>query len=200
MPRKRREEVPAAPPPEEDDEVVAPPPPKVPATPAPPPRPAEPKRAVGSPALGLLSDPRVPWRATEGGSIALELVLTNRGGPLKGAYVEVAGAGVTSDKLVTARDVAVQGQPKASAEFALKSGVARAELPGLSLEAGYAEVSGKKKSDVPPPPPPSLRLVVQLKGEKAGAALVTVRVGPLDPKETHGSALQGKSFVVERPS
>jgi len=190
MARKRREE-----------ELPEPPPP-VPRLPIPPVplKPAEPKRAVGAPALGLLSDLRVPWRATEGGSTALELVLTNRGGPLKGAYVEVAGAGVTQDKLVTAHDVAVQGQPKTTAAFAVKGGVARAEIPQLALEAGYAEVTGKKKSDVPPPPPPSLRLVVNVRGEKAGAALVTIRVGSLDANEPRGSALQGKTFVVERPS
>lgn len=190
MAKKRREE--------ELPELALPILPKLPIEPAPP-RPVEYKRAVGAPALGLLSDLKVPWRATEGGTIALELVLTNRGGPLKGAYVEVAGAGLTQDKLVTARDVAVQGQPKAKASFTMKAGAARAELPHLALEAGYVEPTGKKKSDVPPPPPPSLRLVLQVQGEKAGAALVTVRVGSLDPNEPRGSALQGKTFVVERP-
>lgn len=163
------------------------------------PRPPEPpKRAVGAPALGLLSDPKVPWRASEGGSVTLELVLNNRGGPLKGAYVEVAGAGVTQDKLVSAAEVAVKGQPKATATFSVTGGVARAELPQLALEAGYVEPTGKKKSDIPPPPPPSLRLTVNVRGEKAGSALVTVRVGSLDAKDPRGSALQGKTFVVER--
>jgi hypothetical protein len=163
-------------------------------------RPPELKRAAGSPALGLLSDPRIPWRTLEGASATLELVLTNRGGPLKGAYVEVAGAGFTQDKLVTPSNAAVQGQPKSAAPFVLKGGVARAELPQLALDAGYVEPTGKKKTDFPLPPPPSLRLTVSMRGDKAGSALVTVRVGCLDANEPRGSALQGKSFVVERAS
>lgn len=186
MPKKRREEeLP------EPEPVLVIPPEHGPI------RPVELKRAVGAPALGLLSDPKVPWRAAQGGSATLELVLTNRGGPLKGAYVEVAGAGVTQDKLVTPSNAAVQGQPKSAAPFVVKGGVARAELPLLALEAGYVEPTGKKKTDFPLPPPPSIRITVSLRGDKAGSALVTVRVGSLDAKEPRGSALQGKSFVVE---
>ena len=70
----------------------------------------------------------------------------------------------------------------------------RAELPELALEAAF-EVDSNKKAPPPPPIEPR-RVIVTIRGEKAGAGLLTVRVGPIGASGTSGSAMQGKTLTI----
>jgi hypothetical protein len=159
----------------------------------PPPPPADKpglRRAEGPPTLAVAADVAIPWRAAAGKEAALSLRVVNRGGPLRGVYVEVAGNAVT-DRILSAAGAGVTGA--GSAEFSRRGSVLRAELPDVTLDAGLADTKPKP----PPEAEPSFHLVVRIRGERAGSSLMTIRVGPLGATGITGSAMQGRSFVVD---
>lgn len=156
-------------------------PPPEPATPALPPR------HVGPAALGLIAD-KVPWLVAVGGEAALQLVLANRGGPVKGIYIELSGPTIEGKQVeplsITAGEVTVPfvGSPP------------RAELTELALDPGYVEPTGKRPRQAPPlPPPPSVALTVNVRGAGAGSGLLMVRIGAL---AGGASAMQGRGITV----
>jgi hypothetical protein len=150
-----------------------------------------PKRADGTPSLGVVADSATPWRGGAGKTVSLRVNVGNRGGAANGVYVEIAGAAVEQG-LVTAVDV--RAEPGAAIAFELRGGVARAELPEVVVEAGYA---APEKKGTPMPPQPIRVLELRVKGAKQGQALMTVRVGPRGATGSSGSAMAGRSFVVE---
>lgn len=156
-------------------------PPPEPATPAAPPR------VVGPAALGLIAD-KVPWQVAVGGDAALQLVLANRGGPVKGIYIELSGPAIEGKQVqpiaITAGDHTAPfvGSPP------------RAELTSLALDPGFVEPTGKRPRQAPPlPPPPSVVLTVNVKGLAAGSGLLMVRIGAL---AGGASAMQGRGITV----
>jgi hypothetical protein len=155
--------------------------------PPPPPiaKPEKRKRAEGSPVLAMKPDQATPWKATVKEAAALRLLVMNRGGPLSGMYVELAGNAV-SDALIEAEDATLGG---AKARFEKKGSSFRAEISDAHLDAHFADAS---RAD----PAPSIDLVVRIRAQRAGNALMTVRVGPLGATGITGSAMEGRSFVV----
>jgi hypothetical protein len=157
--------------------------------PPPPPAPLGLKRAEGPPTLGLVAEGATPWRTAPGKVTTVALKVVNKGGPLRGVYVEIGGNAI-SDQILTGTDAAVDGS--GTGEFTKRGSVLRAELPEVQLEAGLADKKG-----APPDAEPTLQLIVGIRGERAGSSLMTIRVGPLGATGSSGSALQGRSFVVE---
>lgn len=156
----------------------------------PPPEPAGPvvaPRVVGPAALGLIAD-KIPWLATVGAEAELQLMLANRGGPVKGVYIELSGA-------------AIEGKHIEPIEIASFEQVAkftgsppRAELSTLALEPGYVEPTGKRPRQAPPlPPPPSVPLTIRVRGVTPGNGLLMVRIGALAGGAT---AMQGRGITV----
>jgi hypothetical protein len=156
----------------------------------PPPEPAAPAvppRVVGPAALGLLAD-KTPWQVAIGGEAALQLVLANRGGPVKGIYIELTGDAVVKGQVepisITAGDH--------TATFT--GATPRAELTELAIDPGYVEPTGKRPRQAPPlPPPPSVALFVKIRGKAAGNSLLMVRIGAL---AGGASAMQGRGITV----
>jgi hypothetical protein len=150
------------------------------------------QRAEGAPVLGIAADATTPWSAAVGQEAALCFKVVNRGGPLRGLYVEIAGDAV-SDHLVSIAHASADRGP--TAEFSPDGRVLRAELPDATLDAGVTE-TGRPARDAQP----LFDLVVVVRGDKPGSSLMTVRVGPLGTTGTSGSALAGRSFVVTEGS
>jgi hypothetical protein len=155
--------------------------------PAPPEPPPNARRAEGPPILGVAADAGPAWSASVGQEVALRLRVSNRGGPLRGLYVEIGGDAL-SHHLISAAEAAAKGP---SVPFASRGSVLRAELADAALDAGFADIKS-----VPKGSDPTFDLVVRVRGERPGSALMTVRVGPLGASGTSGSALQGRSFSV----
>ncbi len=155
--------------------------------PPPPPvaKPEKRKRAEGSPVLAMRPDQSTPWRANLKETTALRLQVMNRGGPLAGMYVEVAGNAV-AEGLIASEEVTLGG---AKGQFEKKGSAFRAEISDAKLDAHFADAS---RAD----PAPSIELVVKLRAERPGNGLMTVRVGPLGATGIMGSAMEGRSFVV----
>jgi hypothetical protein len=155
--------------------------------PPPPPltKPEKRKRAEGSPVLAMKPDAATPWRATVKELTALRLQVMNRGGPLSGMYVELAGNAV-SDALVEGEEATLGG---AKARFERKGSAFRCEISEAHLDAHFADAS---RGD----PAPSIDLVIRIRAQRAGNALMTVRVGPIGATGIMGSAMEGRSFVV----
>ena len=76
--------------------------------------------------------------------------------------------------------------------FEKKGSAFRAEMSDAKLEAHFADAT---RGD----PAPAIELVVKLKAQKAGNALMTIRVGPLGATGIMGSAMEGRSFIVASP-
>jgi hypothetical protein len=150
-----------------------------------PPAPARrgpvPQRSEGPPALGIVADAATAWSGKVGAEVALKLRVSNRGGKMQGAYVEVAGDAVARG-LVAPLDVALDGGPAVAL-------APRAELPHAALDAGVAD---PKTTDNP-----AFELTVRVRCARPGNALLMIRVGPLGAEGTAGSGLQGRGFVVE---
>jgi hypothetical protein len=148
---------------------------------------SSPSRADGAPALGLTSD-KAPWNTSVGATLRLELALSNRGGAAGGLYVELGGDAARS--LVSG--VRVSAGASKDVAFEKRGATWRAELPDAELEAGFADAADAKLVGGQP----TVSLVVEALGERAGSALMTVRVGPMGATGTTGSALQGRSVTV----
>jgi hypothetical protein len=155
--------------------------------PPPPPvqKPEKRKRSEGSPVLAMKPDQGTPWRAAANESTALKFQVSNRGGPLAGMYVELGGNAV-SDALIAGEDAVLGG---VKGRFEKKGSAFRAEMSDAKLEAHFADAT---RGD----PAPAIELVIKLKAQKAGNALMTVRVGPIGATGTMGSAMEGRSFIV----
>src|SRR4051794_23864063 len=54
------------------------------------------RRADGNPALGVIADTATPWRAKVGEEVTLRIQVSNRGGPVRGLYVEMSGDAVSN--------------------------------------------------------------------------------------------------------
>jgi hypothetical protein len=108
--------------------------------------------------------------------------------------VEVGGAALDGEGIVAVQSVSSGSD--APVEFSSEGRTARAELPELSLTAGFVPAKDKKKN--PTPPQPSEKVVVRLRAERPGTGLLTVRVGPLGSPDTRGSALSGRNVSVEK--
>jgi hypothetical protein len=167
----------------------------------PPPEPAEPAtaaRVVGPAALGLVAD-KTPWLASIGGEVELDLVLANRGGPVKGIYIELSGPVIGTQ--VVPLSISAPGGPASETgeeppriEAIFTGDTPRAELPGVALDAGYVEPTGKKPRHAPPlPPPPSVALKVKVRGLAVGNGLLMIRIGAL---AGGASAMQGRGITV----
>jgi hypothetical protein len=150
-----------------------------------PPLPAGPERATGSPSLALQA--QGSWSAGSGKDLELAFVLANTGGSLKGAYVEVGGPAVAS---IEGLEVACEGH---RARLSEAGPTLRAELPALCMDPAFLRLP---KGTPQPPVVPPMRLVVRVRGKKAGSGLLTVRVGPLGAKGYAGSALQGRVLTI----
>ena len=149
--------------------------------------PAEPPRVVGPATLGLVAE-KVPWQVAVGEEAVLQLELANRGGPVKGVYIELSGDAL-AQKSIVALDVTVGDQ---TAPFT--GDAPRAEVTELAIDPGYVEPTGKRPRQAPPlPPPPSVSLTVRVRGAKAGNGLLMIRVGALSGG---ASAMQGRGIVV----
>jgi hypothetical protein len=140
----------------------------------------------------VVADAATPWRGDAGKTVSVRVNVGNRGGAAKGIYVEIAGAAIEQG-LVS--PIEVRDESGATAvPFETRSGVARAELPDVPVEAGYV---APEKKGTPMPPQPIRALEVRVKGEKAGQGIMMVRVGPRGATGSSGSAMAGRSFVVE---
>ncbi|APR77859.1 Hypothetical protein A7982_03206 [Minicystis rosea] len=158
-----------------------------------PPRPPPgPERHKGAPSLAVSADPATPWRGTLGGEITLRVRVENRGGPVRGLFVEVSGAAL-ADGLSSA--VAVEGDGPPSTPVR-KGAVARAELAKSEIQAGFAPSERRDKSAPPLPPQPAITLTLRVRADKAGQGLLSVRVGPLGASGTTSSGMVGRTLVV----
>lgn len=147
------------------------------------------RRATGAPLIGLVAETSA-WGAPTGKDVEIALAISNRGGPLKGMYVELGGPGLA---MITPGEAVVGTE---SAAFAQRGPVARAELSATQLEPAFIEDGKKGDREIVVAARPT-RLVLRLRaGARTGSALLTVRVGPVSAKDTSGSALQGRTFTV----
>jgi hypothetical protein len=154
--------------------------------------PASRPRATGTPSLTLAeaASPSV-WALAPGAALNVTVGFANLGGPSKGVYVEVGGQAVLSG-LVSAGDVRIGST---STKFEKKGSVFRAEVPQTELHAGLLPDPDEKRGKQP------LyegihRANVTLRGDKAGAGLLTVRIGPIKADPGRGSIVQGKTLSV----
>lgn len=142
----------------------------------------------GPPTLGLSpAAPRV-WRTQVSAPVELVLSMSNLGGALEGVVIEIGGAALESG-LVTPDRVAIGGS---EASFDRQGSVATAFLPSARLSAS---LEGERTRTSPPPP--SLPLRITMLGARPGAALVTVRACPAGRPDRTGSAMCGRSIVVD---
>jgi hypothetical protein len=157
-----------------------------------PPGPEAPKRAEGTAALGALADAATPWRARVGEEAVVRVRVENRGGPARGLYVELGGAAIAAG-LVSVQSVAIEGREAVA--FVRKGAAARAELPEVGLDAGFAPASGRGAP--PAPAQPAIVIELRVRAERAGQEILSVRVGLRGATGTAGSAMVGRSFAVE---
>jgi hypothetical protein len=171
---------------EEDDEEEAAVGPFIPASRA---------RATGTPSLTLAeaASPSV-WSVSPSGSLNVTVGFANLGGASKGIYLEVAGQAVLAG-LVSATDVRI-GQT--STKFEKKGAAFRAEVPTVDLHAGLLPDPDDKGGRHKLPLYDGIhRANVTLHGDKAGAGLLTVRIGPMKAEPGRGSIVQGKTLTVK---
>ncbi|MBX7194745.1 MAG: hypothetical protein K1X94_22005 [Sandaracinaceae bacterium] len=149
-------------------------------------------RATGTPSLTLAeaASPSV-WALPAGGSLNVTVGFANLGGASKGIFVEVGGQAVLSG-LAGAEAVRIGAS---STKFEKKGASYRAEIPSVDLHAGLLPDPDEKRGKQP------LyegihRANVTLHGIKAGAGLLTVRIGPLKAEPGRGSIVQGKTLAV----
>lgn len=152
-------------------------------------------RATGAPSL-TLAEAASPstWALASGGALNVTVGFANLGGASKGVYVEVGGQAVLSG-LVSASDLRL-GQ--ASTKFEKKGAAYRAEVSSIDLAAGLLPDPDEKRGGGKVPLYDGIqRANVSLQGIKAGAGLLTVRIGPMKAEPGRGSIVQGKTLVVK---
>ncbi|WP_156339024.1 hypothetical protein [Chondromyces crocatus] len=159
---------------------------------APPTPPALP-RVDGTPAIGVAGDHSTRWCARIGATTTLRLQVNNHGGVANGLWVELGGAAIV-ERYVTVEAVALE-DGTTSTPCVLRGSVARAELPEVTLEAGFA-VPARAPYGEPMPLQPSLTLLLRVRAERLGQALMTVRIGPRGGVSTTGSGMVGRSFMI----
>jgi hypothetical protein len=162
--------------------------------------PAGPARMIGPPALALsrATAGAGEWHVGAGESTTIDVAFSSAGGKGRGLYVEVGGPAFASG-LLTAVDVSFgRDAARVEANFTTRGAVARAELADVNLEPAFAIEEPRRRTTRPEPPPPMPVMFVRvtIRGAKAGANLLTIRVGPLGAEPGRGSALQGKRLVV----
>lgn len=152
-------------------------------------------RATGSPSL-TLAEAASPstWALTSGGALNVTVGFANLGGASKGVYVEVGGQAVLSG-LVSASDLRLGST---STKFEKKGAAYRAEVAAIDLSAGLLPDPDEKRGGGKVPLYDGIqRANVSLQGTKAGAGLLTVRIGPMKAEPGRGSIVQGKTLVVK---
>lgn len=156
--------------------------------------PASRARATGTPSLTLAeaASPSV-WALAPGGSLNVTVGFANLGGASKGIYLEVGGQAVLSG-LVSATDVRIGSS---ATKFERKGAAFRAEVPAVDLHAGLLPDPDEKGGRGRLPLYDGIhRANVTLHGDKAGAGLLTVRIGPIKVEPGRGSIVQGKTLTV----
>jgi len=147
-------------------------------------------RRVGAPTLGVAS--KGQWRAAPQAELELVLLLSNIGGALEtGVVIEVAGPALEAS-LVAPR--LASGKSVAEASFEKIGSSARATLPDVRLPA---DLDVDRRADKKAARPPTTELTVSLLAAKAGSGLLTVRVIPAGRPDRSGSAMVGRTLVVE---
>lgn len=149
-------------------------------------------RVTGAPSLALAeaASPST-WAVAPGGSLNVTVGFANAGGAGKGVYLEVGGPAVMSGH-VSATDVRI-GQ--ASATFEKKGATYRAEVAAVDMRAALIP-DANDKSAKGPVFDGVHRANVVLHGDKAGAGLVTIRIGPTKAEPGRGSIVQGKTITI----
>lgn len=154
--------------------------------------PEGPKRVKGNASLSMLATTSGMWNCGIGGASAIELLISNMGGPVNGIYVELGGPAVASGN-VEGIDVRIGDF---EAPLVTKGSMARCEIPKFTMLAGYGPPIPVRRGQVDlQPKNPTCYINVGVKGKKGGQGLLTVRVGPL-PAGSPGSAMQGKTIFV----
>lgn len=146
-------------------------------------------RRRGAPVLGLLS--KQDWRVTTGGTVELALTLSNGGGPLEAGLVLEVGGAALSRGLVEPKSAASAG---AEGAFERRGDLAIARLPELRL---LADLDVDRNADKKAPRPPAIALTVRIAGASAGSGLLTVRALAGGRTDRAGSAMVGRTLVVE---
>ena len=149
------------------------------------------ERATGRPTLQLASDRSTAWSVQHEQETELRFKVGNRGGPLAGVTIEVGGPAVSGKNAILA---VTNGSPLDGDPVPFGDKL-RVTLPALTIAAGFVDDGSRSKKNAPQPP--SAGLVLRVRGAKIGAALLTVRVTPLDAGGTTGSAMQGSTFKVQ---
>jgi hypothetical protein len=156
--------------------------------------PASRARATGTPSL-TLAEAASPstWAMAPGASLNVTVGFANLGGASKGIYLEVGGQAVLSG-LVSATDVRIGSS---ATKFEKRGAAFRAEVPTVDLHAGLLPDPDEKGGRGRLPLYDGIhRANVTLHGDKAGAGLLTVRIGPLKAEPGRGSIVQGKTLAV----
>lgn len=156
--------------------------------------PASRPRATGAPSL-TLAEAASPstWSLAPGASLNVTVGFANLGGASKGIFLEVGGQAVLAG-LVSATDVRI-GQT--STKFEKKGAAFRAEVPNVDLLAGLLPDPDDKGGRHKLPLYDGIhRANISLHGHKAGAGLLTVRIGPIKAEPGRGSIVQGKTLTV----
>ena len=152
------------------------------------------ERMEGPPVLALSSATAgaKEWAASVGERSTIEVAVSSAGGPGRGIYVELGGPAHASGLLVAETVSVGEGPAMREAAFAEQGMLARAELPDVVLKAAMVVDPNAKK----PRAMPTLVVRIGIRGGKAGANLLTIRVGPMRAEPGRGSALQGKRIVT----
>lgn len=139
---------------------------------------ARPSRTMdGPPVLGAVA--AAPWKTALGQPLCIELLVSNRGGPLDGVDVELGGAALDGGLVRVAEVSSLEGT-------AVREGAvwrAPMRLPALVVSH-------------PPDPPPVARLQLSVEPMKTGSALLTVRVIPRGAIDRTGASLVGRPVTV----
>ncbi|MBZ0118662.1 MAG: hypothetical protein K8H88_16785, partial [Sandaracinaceae bacterium] len=146
-------------------------------------------RRVGPPTLGVAS--KSTWRAKPASELALALTVSNIGGALEGGVmVEVAGPALEAS-LVAPTKLSGKG---GEAVFEHRGKTASAHLPDLKMPA---DLDVDRRADKKAAKPPTTELTLSVVAHKAGSGLLTVRITPAGRRDRGGSALVGRTFVIE---
>lgn len=158
----------------------------------------DPTRAKG-PVLLSAAAVENTWQVPLGETADVEIIVSNRGGPVdQGFYVHVGGI-AKKNGLVELVGASISMQDEGSADLVKNERTSRIDFPGASLHPGFVIEKPTKRTAKAPPPPeqPSLTVTITLRGKKEGRGLLTVRVGPLGREGHRGSALIGRNLSVE---
>jgi hypothetical protein len=147
-------------------------------------------RKRGSPQLGVLAASRNEWRAQVGQEATFDITVSNGGGGAQGISLEIGGPALASGHLEI-REAKAQGK---ATKLETKSGVARAVLEHVKVEADLDIDRKALGKEAPPLPTFPFSLVVR--GKTAGQALLTVRVIPRTP-DGRGAAMVGRTIFVD---